>query len=145
MDGVDPQQHHSRRLPGPRSASPLPIRDTEDGQRLLRRDLSSARKRIDDLESQIRHPSGRTNGYKDSDLSSKNVDLKVLRNAPLFTLPGDFSEYRVWKSAVLLGMVGFDNTGEMKEFIMHAMELRGADQIALKFGTLPPMQAMVRA
>ena len=135
---VNPQQRLCSGAPGARSSSPMPIRDTEDGQNLLRRDLSTARRRIDELESQIQRPSRYADSKKDSD----HVDLKVLRNSPLIGLPSDHAQYRSWKLAVLLGLVSFDNSGLMKAFIMRAMEMRGDDQLALKFGETPLMQAM---
>ena len=43
---------------------------------------------------------------------------------------------------MLLGLNSYDNSGLMKEFLMKAMDMRGEEQLALKFGDVPLMQAM---
>ena len=134
---ADPQQRSCPGVSRARSSSPLPIRHTEDGQRMLRRDLSTARKRIDDLVSQVQ----RSSRYADNMQDSAHVDLKVLRNSH-YILPNSHAQYQSWKLSVLLGLVSFDNSGLMKAFLMKAMHMRGEDQLALKFGEVPLMQAM---
>ena len=133
-----PENRSTKRIPRARSASPAAIFDTESSHKWLQSGLAAARRKIEELEAQIRQPPGCLDGIKESE----HVDIKELRKHPLFILPNDHGQYRAWRQSVLHGMISYDNTGKMKEYLTMAMDLRGNAQQKLKFEKAPLDQAM---
>ena len=78
-------------------------------------------------------------GYiQDKDL----IDIKILRQYPNLCVPSSATNFRTWKMGILHGLTSFDTSGSMRNYLGAAMNMRGDEQLKLKFQDHPMNQAM---
>ena len=90
------------------------------------------------MSSQLQAEAKRSPAEPEKDL----VDIKQLRQMRPIELPTSQGTFRSWKLGMLHGLVSFDSTGKLRDYIASAMDLRGEDQQRLKFAEHPLNQAM---
>ena len=128
-------------IPYSNSRPPAAILDEDPNCKALQVALAAARRKIEELEAAREFPIGAGRGeLRDSD----HVDLKELRKAFAFSLPSNHSEYKTWRITVIHGMVRYDLTGALKEYVVKCMARGSASGRRSRGSTVPRGRASGR-
>lgn len=131
---VTPQE-----VPRVRSTSPSVAFSDSSAQKRTTNELALARSQAELRQAQARlSPISRLDDVKDKNL----VDIKQLRIMASIFLPTSTTNCRTWKMGMLHSMIAFDSTGSVRDYLSAAMNMRGEEQLKLKFMIHPVNQAM---